>query len=167
MNKNGVLFYAVPPTLLVLLTGIFYGFSVNYQFQFDDLANIVQNFQVRSGGLAEIFFSSTRWISQSLNTLYFQVGKFEPFVYRFANITSHILAGLTVYFVVWLMLRRLKPDQFLYLQRFSVAFLTAGLFLLHPAQSQTVSYIIQGQLEGLAALITLGMILFFLDLCFS
>ncbi len=114
------------------------------------------------GGIQELFFANTRWISQTLNTFYYQLGKFDPFVYRFANITAHIATGVISYFVVNLMLVRLRSTTFLYAQRFTVAFLTAGLFLLHPVQSQTVSYIIQGQLEGLATLVTLGMILFFL-----
>lgn len=141
---------------------IAYAASVTYEFQFDDLANIVNNFQVRTGGFWDIFLANTRWISQALNTFYYQLGKFDPFVYRFASITSHILTGTVVYFVICLLLRRLKHDTFLYQQRFTVSFLVAGFFLLHPVQSQTVSYIIQGQLEGLAALVTLLMILFFL-----
>jgi tetratricopeptide (TPR) repeat protein len=163
MNKKTSLFYySVPPIILIILAAFFYAFSVKYEFQFDDLANIVNNFQVRTGGLWELFLANTRWISQSLNTFYYQLGKFNPFVYRFANITSHILTGTVVYFVICLLLRRLKHETFLYQHRFTVAFLTAGFFLLHPVQSQTVSYVIQGQLEGLAALVTLSMIMFFL-----
>ncbi|MBY0110178.1 MAG: tetratricopeptide repeat protein [Candidatus Babeliaceae bacterium] len=161
-KKISLVYYTVPPFILVLLAIIAYFSSVTYEFQFDDLANIVNNFQVRVGGIHELFFANTRWISQTLNTFYYQLGKFNPFVYRFANITAHILTGVIAYFVVNLMLVRLKPASFLHAQRFTVAFLTAGLFLLHPVQSQTVSYIIQGQLEGLAALVTLSMILFFL-----
>ncbi len=164
MNKkvSSALYYSVLPLILAVLAIFFYSWSVSYEFQFDDLANIVNNFQVRVGGLKDLFMLNTRWISQSLNTVYYQLGKFNPFVYRFANIAFHVLTGLTVFFVISLMLRRLKHDSFLYSQRFTIAFLTAGLFLLHPVQSQTVSYIIQGQLEGLAAFVTLLMIMFFL-----
>jgi len=163
MNKKvSLLYYTVPPLILVLLAIIAFYKSISYEFQFDDLANIVNNFQVRVGGVWELFFANTRWISQTLNTFYFQFGKFDPFIYRLANITSHILTGVVAYFVIYLMLRRLKHTTFLYTQRFTIAFLTAGFFLLHPVQSQTVSYIIQGQLEGLAALVTLSMIMFFL-----
>lgn len=163
MNKReSLVYYMIPPCILIILAVIAYFSSVSYEFQFDDLANIVNNFQVRVGGVRELFFANTRWISQTLNTFYYQIGKFDPFVYRFANITAHIIAGIIAYFIVYLALVRLKHTTFLYSQRFTVAFLTAGLFLLHPTQSQTVSYIIQGQLEGLAALVTLSMIMFFL-----
>ncbi len=163
MNKReSLIYYTVPPIILILLAVIAYFSSVSYEFQFDDLANIVNNFQVRVGSIWELFFANTRWISQTLNTFYYQYDKFNPFIYRLANITSHILSGVVAYFVVYLMLGRLKHTTFLYAQRFTIAFLTAGLFLLHPVQSQTVSYIIQGQLEGLAALVTLSMIMFFL-----
>lgn len=42
---------------------------------------------------------------------------------------------------------------------YALAYGTAGLFLLHPVQTQTVSYVIQGQLEGLATLSILIMLL--------
>ncbi len=161
-KKTDIYYYVIPPIILVALAAFFYAFSVRYEFQFDDLANIVNNFQVRTGGFWDIFFANTRWISQVLNTFYYQFGKFDPFVYRLANVSSHILAGMFVYFITCLLLRRLGHEHFCYKNRFTIAFLTAGFFLLHPAQTQTVSYIIQGQLEGLAALVTFGMILFFL-----
>ena len=43
-----------------------------------------------------------------------------------------------------------------------VAFFTALLFLLHPVQTQTVSYVIQGQLEGLASLFMMALALCYL-----
>ena len=161
-QKEHLVSYTVPPFVLITIAIFAYYSSVSYEFQFDDLANIVNNFQVRVGSLWDLFFANTRWISQTLNTFYYQLGKFDPFVYRFANITSHIITGIEVYFIVYLLLRGLKQTSFLWRNRFPVAYLTAGFFLLHPAQSQTVSYIIQGQLEGLAALVTLTMMLSFL-----
>lgn len=42
---------------------------------------------------------------------------------------------------------------------FFIALVTGILFLLHPVQTQTVSYVIQGELEGLAAFTILSMVL--------
>ena len=160
MKKIG--YYIVPPVLLIILTVLFYKDSLSYAFQFDDLANITKNFQVRSGSFADLFLLNTRWISQWLNSVYYHLAKFEPTMYRCGNLITHVITGTIVYFVVVMIGSRFKVDHWFFRNRFYLGFLTAGLFLLHPVQTQTVSYIIQGQLEGLAALTCLGMVLCFL-----
>ncbi len=45
----------------------------------------------------------------------------------------------------------------------AIATLNYVLFLLHPVQTQTVTYVIQGRFEGLATLLILGSIYFFLQ----
>ena len=140
---------AVPPVVLVGLAVLFYSFSLNYEFQFDDLANIVNNFQVRVGGMHELFFSSTRWVSQLLNTFYYQMGKFRPYVYRLANVTCHITTGLAVYFISYLMLRRLNKKSFYYLHRGLIAFFTGGLFLLHRYKRRLFHTLSRASLKAL------------------
>lgn len=150
------------PGLLATLTAIFYYPSLYYAFQFDDLANIVKFYNIRHLDFSSLFFSNSRWISYWLNTLYYKIARFEPFYYRVGNVTFHVLTGLVMYYVILLALRRLKYSNFFTLHASYIAFLTAALFLLHPVETQTVSYVIQGQLEGLSGLFVLSMMLCFL-----
>jgi tetratricopeptide (TPR) repeat protein len=55
-------------------------------------------------------------------------------------------------------LNRLKKPAWLIQSAFSISWITALLFLIHPVQTQTVCYIIQGQLEGLTTLTVLLLI---------
>lgn len=142
----------IPLALLPLLTFLFYYPSLHYNFQFDDLANITKFFNIRHATFSGLFFSGTRWISYWINTIHYSLGKFDPFTYRFGNVTSHTITGIVLYYFLLLSLSRVKNHLFVSSNAFLIAFTTAALFLLHPVQSQTVSYVIQGQLEGIATL---------------
>ncbi len=151
----------LPPAFLAFITTCVYYPSLHYNFQFDDIANISKHFDIRHYRLKGLFFSGTRWISYWLNSLHYKIGKFDPFSYRCANMLIHITNGILLFFLLFLALSRLKKDSFFKRNSFALAFTTALLFLLHPVQTQTISYIIQGQLEGLAMLCVLS-----LGLCF-
>ena len=154
--------YFIPPIILSILTILFYAPSMRYAFQFDDIANITKHFQIRHHTLSKLFFSSTRWISFWLNSIHYKIGKFDPFSYRIGNLIVHITSGILIFFILFIALRNLKKKNFFNQNNFSIALLTSLIFLLHPVQTQTVSYVIQGQLEGLAALFIFGMTLLFL-----
>ena len=155
-------FNVIITTILASLTAIIYYPSLNYEFQFDDIANITKHFNIRHYSLERLFFSGPRWISYWLNSLNYKLGKFEPFYYRLFNISFHIINGLLVFFVIFYSLSQLKKTSFFTKNKFELATLTSLLFLLHPVQTQTVSYVIQGQLEGLSCMTILGMSLIFL-----
>ena len=152
----------MPPFILATITGLFYYPSLYYAFQFDDLANIEKFYDIRHKTFGDLFFKSSRWISTWLNTVYYKILKFNPFYYRVGNVTAHTITGILVFFVIMLALKNIKKDNFFKRNTFALAFLTALLFLLHPVQTQTVSYVIQGQLEGLAGLSVMLMVLIFL-----
>ena len=59
-------------------------------------------------------------------------------------------------------LSRIKSENFFKKNALILAILTSALFILHPVQTQTVSYVIQGQLEGLAGLFVIAMTTIFL-----
>ncbi len=155
-------YHIVPPCFLVFLTTIVYYPSLHYAFQFDDLANITKHFDIRHYALSKLFFSGTRWISYWLNSLHYKIGKFNPFSYRLGNLIIHTINGLLVFFILLILLNNLPKKSFFKRHAFALSFLTSLFFLLHPVQTQTVSYVIQGQLEGLAAFFSLSMIFFFI-----
>ncbi len=154
--------HILPISLLSIITIIFYYPSLHYEFQFDDLANITKHFQIRHYSFYELFFSGTRWISYWLNSIHYKIGAFDPFSYRVGNICIHIFNGLLVFFIISKLLSLVRDNSFFKQYAFSLSWITTALFLLHPVQTQTVSYVIQGQLEGLAMLSTLLLIFCFL-----
>lgn len=159
--KNSIeqkIFYLFP-FIGVILTAFVYLPTVHYGFLFDDVPNIMKFYDIRHATLADLFFSRSRWFSAWLNTFHYSFGKFDPFSYRLGNIIMHCCSGLIIFFIFFLALKRLKSDSFFYAQRISIAAFTSLFFLLHPVQTQTISYVIQGQLEGLAGFFIFSMVL--------
>lgn len=154
-SSSNLLYKIMPPTLLAFITSLVYYPSLNYEFQFDDIANITKHYEIRHDHLEKLFFSGTRWISYWINSLYYKFIKFEPFYYRVGNLLIHIANGLLVFFILQLVLNNLPKKSFFTRNAFGISFLTSLLYSLHPVQTQTISYVIQGQLEGLAAFLAL------------
>lgn len=138
---------------LLACTWLVYYPSLSYPFEFDDFSSIVKYFKIRYATLGQLFFANSRWISYWLNGIYFALSpegnKFDPWWYRVGSITLHSVAGTAVFYMMYL-IARLGRYPVITQLGLLVPLLTAGLFLLHPVQTQTVSYVVQGQLEGLA-----------------
>lgn len=150
------------PIILAAITALIYYPSLHFAFQFDDLPNITKHFSIRHSTLRDLFFSGSRWISYWLNALHYSIGKFDPFSYRVGNVAIHVANGTLLFTLLYLLLSLLKNNSFFSRHALSIATLTTTFFLLHPAHTQTVSYVIQGQLEGLATLSVLIMALLYL-----
>ena len=148
--------------VLAAATAIAYYPSLSYNFQFDDIFNIQKFFHLRINDLKSWAFGGGRWISYVLNAIHYKIGKHNPFVYRRSNMIFHITTGLLMFFVTYYSLLGLKKYTAVAKKALPLAFFTALLFLLHPVQTQTVSYVIQGQLEGLASLFMMALILVYL-----
>ncbi len=162
-NQSLSLLYRIlPPCVFAVITALVYYPSLNYDFQFDDIANITKHFQIRHYALWDLFFSGTRWISYWLNSVHYKIGRFHPFTYRVGNVLIHISNGILIFTILIIILYRLQKDSFFKRRALEIASLTSLLFLLHPVQTQTVSYVIQGQLEGMSALFILCMVMLFL-----
>lgn len=149
--------YLIPPSVLSIITFLFYFPSRNYEFQFDDIANITKLYDIRNARFFDLCFRQPRWIGRWLNGIHYSVSKFEPYSYRMGNIIQHILLGIIVFYFVLLALRKLKKQSFFRDHALSIATVTAMLFMLHPVQTQTVSYVIQGKFEGVATLLIICM----------
>ncbi len=78
--------------------------------------------------------------------------------------SSYIQLMVFLFFSFSLFILTKLSKKFIFFARnaFALSFLTSVFFLLHPVQTQTVSYVIQGQLEGLAALFSLSIVFCFL-----
>ena len=157
----------IPPCILSLLTVITYWPSLHYAFQFDDVANIQKHFYIRHHTLWSLWFSGSRWISYWLNAVHYNIGKFDPFSYRLGNLLIHTTNGVLLFFVILFALLHSKGKPFFKKHALALATVTSMLFLLHPVQTQTVSYVCQGQLEGLACMGILSMVLIFFHMCYT
>ncbi len=149
------------PLGLALTTVIAYLPSLWYAFQFDDEPSILRFYDIRNKGFCDLFFTTSRWVSYWLNTIHYKLDQFQPFVYRRSNLIFHCISGILVYWLI-LSLLTLRPKNS-WAHRWSrvIAGITCALFLLHPVQTQTVSYVIQGQLEGLSTLFCLAIVICF------
>jgi len=151
----------IPPAVLTILTTLFYYPSLRYPFQFDDLANISKKFAIRFDNPLSRWYKSPRWMGDLLNRINYEMSGFDPFSYRVFNLAIHILSGVLLFCLIVNLCKFLKSNNFLYKNSSLIAFTTSALFLLHPVQSQAVSYTIQARLEGLATLfIVAGLFLF-------
>jgi tetratricopeptide (TPR) repeat protein len=153
-------FAFIAPPFVCMVTLFFYFPSLSCNFIFDDLPRISKNFHLKFYSLSKLFFADTRWLSKVLNHFTYMFYKLNPFGYRIINLIMHLVIGFLIFTLLYLVLQRCKN---LYLQShaFGISFFTSSLFLLHPAQTQTVTYITQMRLEGLVVLFTFAILLFF------
>jgi tetratricopeptide (TPR) repeat protein len=166
--------WVASPLLLSIVGFLFYRTSLNYAFQFDDLANITKFYSIRHATFKELFFGHSRWVSSWINATNYRMGAndpFAPFYYRLTNISFHILTTVFLFFVFFLALKNLRQKtehhSFFRTNAWAISFFSALLFLLHPAQTQAVSYVIQGRLEGIMGWTLVSMSLCFLLFCFA
>jgi len=155
------------PISLAVFTFIVYFPTLVYGFVFDDLPTIINYIHIRALDFWGQFFGNPRWISRLLNQFtYVHWGK-NPFAYRIFDIGLHILSGMMIFVFTLLLLTNLKKDNFSKNYAYLIATLTSGLFLLHPLQTQTVTYITQMRLEGLVVFFIIAVLLTFVSAVFA
>ena len=166
-EQSSLWYMLLPAAALSAITALVYWPSLHYAFQFDDIANIQKHFNIRHYNFSGLFFTGSRWISYWLNSIHYKIGKFDPFSYRVGNVLIHSLNGLLIFFVTYTALSHLRKNSFFKEKAFGISLITGLLFLLHPVQTQTVSYVIQGQLEGLSTFFIMSMILVYLHRAYT
>ncbi len=151
--------------LLMLITAVVYGATLDVPFYLDDFSSIKENpliyswnHQIRSIFAAE----PLRWITYLSFALNYQFHAFQVAGYHVVNIVIHALNGLMVLFLVKAMLKtpafeeRFGPSETEW-----IAFFAAALFVVHPLHIQAVTYIVQ-RAASLAALFYLASMLGYL-----
>jgi len=139
---------------------IFAGFMVycntfNAPFNFDDAANIINKPIVRD--LTPSGFKNALTGHRGLAIASFQINYYlsgaNVVSYHLFNLFIHITTALLVYRFLDLLLKTpsFRKDAELYLNSLPVPFFTALLFVVHPVQTQAVTYIVQ-RFTALAAL---------------
>lgn len=141
--------------------------TLNYPFHFDDFPNIIENPYIRNLKDFSLFLKGIKvqqtWF-RALPTFTFAVNyhfhRFEVFGYHIFNLILHICSGILVYFIS----KHLftfefdkggghSGDRIHVFTRYKNHFLSlfvATIFIAHPIQVNTVTYIVQRS-EGLSS----------------
>ena len=148
--------------LIVLLGIIIFGNHLKNSFQFDSVAYVVNNQNLKN---PEEMLTLDYWerglFSRSLVQMSLAMnatkGQMQPFGYHLFNLTLHIFNALLIFFVTRKICLDLSPE-FKPLGRdpvWMLSLFTALLFLCHPLQTESVVYIMSRS-EVLSATFYLG-----------
>jgi len=150
-----------------MLTLGLYASTADFPFVFDDINNIRDNPHIRAEQLswdalsrAATHGSTTRPVAYASFALSYRVGGLEPAAYRWGNIAVHAVCGWLVYLLALRLLAlhaRLSgqsPPHSLPKTHVAAALLTAAIFVAHPLQTQSVTYVVQ-RMASLSALFSL------------
>ncbi|MCP4345200.1 MAG: tetratricopeptide repeat protein [Desulfobacterales bacterium] len=140
--------------IFVLWIFIIYSNTLNGPFVFDDKLNIRDNSHIRLTkltieGIEKAGFeshASNRPVANITFALNYYLHKYNLPGYHLFNILIHIITGILLYFFVKTILKILNPnsENYNYQQpAFQIAFFTALIWLVHPVQTQSVTYIVQ------------------------
>lgn len=135
---------------IALVAVLAYSPSMSGDFLLDDVKNILENqyVQIDSFSLENLFNAAFKSpiptrplpnITFALNHLFHGL---HPFGYHLVNLILHLLTGWVVFrflfFTIKLALPWMKENR-----NAGISLLTTAVFLLHPVQTQSVSYIVQ------------------------
>lgn len=128
--------------LLLVLGEVAYVNALDGQFTFDDQSNIIERPEIRQFW-PPAWFHLNRWFGVFTLVLNYAWGGFDPWGYHLVNVCVHLAAGLTLFALVS---RTLKLPRFR--DRFSesgdwLAFAVAAIWIVHPLNTQSVTYVIQ------------------------
>jgi tetratricopeptide (TPR) repeat protein len=141
------------PLLLLALGIVVYANGLSGPFVFDDIKHIIEYSQAQQLALNINLERPMLFFSLGLN---YWLGKFNPLGYKIFNLSVHLLAALTLYDLVrrTLLLPRFG-DRFKE-SAAGLAFAVAALWVVHPLNTESVTYIIhRGEsMMGLFALLT-------------
>ena len=151
MNNRLIIFL-----LFAVVAAAVYGNTLHSPFVFDDLENIRSNRALRiddlgPGSLVKAGFSGPSYRRPVANVsfaLNYYLGGYQVFGYHLVNIIIHWLCGVFLYLLLDLTLAIWAPER--PAQRW-IAFCAALIWLVHPIQTQAVTYIVQ-RMTSLSAL---------------
>ena len=131
---------------LVILSFLVYSNSFHTSFHFDDGPSIVDNLAIRDlSHVRAIFdFWPPRFLSNLSFALDYHWHGLDVWGYHAANLAIHLASGLLVFWLVGLTLHApAMREQKIVRDPALFSFFVALLFLIHPIQTQAVTYIVQ------------------------
>jgi tetratricopeptide (TPR) repeat protein len=155
----------LPYILALLILGLIaYSSTFTTSFFFDDITKITKNEAIRNlRDLSTIFgYCKERFLIYLTLAANYRLSRLEPMSYHIFNFFIHYAASIFLYLLFIELLK--TPAMRKVESRFSkelAAFLAAGIFLLHPLQTQSVTYVIQ-RAESMAGMFYLATLYFYL-----
>jgi len=159
--KNRMPLSFILAAIIVISGGFVYLNSLLNPFIWDDAFLVTSNLHIRSlSYIPRLFMENVynqdmtgkfyRPVLMGSLTLDYNTWGLDPFGYHLSNLFLHLANALLVYTVIRLIFRRE-----------ALAFLTAALFVLHPVQTEAVTYI-SGRADPLSAFFCLLSLYFFI-----
>jgi tetratricopeptide (TPR) repeat protein len=152
MSREKIIFVGILLLTFFAYSNTFYG-----EFQFDDDVAILFKEQIRNPSKffqINPFHSLThggRPVTDFTFALNYYFGGVNVLGYHIFNFIIHILNGVLVYYFVLLTMQSSRLSISYHGRAQFIALLTSGIFLLHPIQTEAISYISQ-RYESLASL---------------
>ena len=146
------------PLLLILAGTAAYWNSFAGAFQLDDYFNILNNPFLRLFLFPEAPpLYTNRPLADLTLAMNFMLGRFHGFGYHAFNLAVHLAAAITLFGIIRRTLQTRKLKSRYAASAADLALVIAGLWLLHPLQTESVTYIIQRaeSLMGLCLLLSL------------
>lgn len=128
---------------LVLITLLAYSNSFDGKFVFDDQAGIIDNELIRRIAPIERFFNSSQPLTDISFALNFASGGLSPYGFHVVNLCIHVVAGLFLFGIVRRIARLPQFAEWWSKRSDSLAFSVSCLWLVHPLQTESVTYIVQ------------------------
>ncbi len=154
----------LPALLILVICFLAYSNTFEASFHFDDEPNIVENhyLHLKELSLSKLLAAATksrnsnRPISYLSFALNYYFGGLNVFGYHLVNLLIHALAGIILYFLLVTTLD-LGPLEGKYEGREWLALFIALLWVVHPVQTQSVTYIVQrmNSMAGMFCLLSL------------
>lgn len=147
---------------IIFIGFILYGNTFGGKFFWDDYDIVTNNQYIRSWQYFPRYFTENlvagskvvnnywRPLQLVLVSLDYHLGGLNPFIYHLQNLFWHILA--TILLMVFIEVVRVKKN---------IAFFVSLFFLVHPLQTEVVSYV-SGRMDSVLFVLTLGVLLLFI-----
>ncbi|MFA4827673.1 MAG: tetratricopeptide repeat protein [Thermodesulfovibrionales bacterium] len=154
--------------IIFLLSLFAYSRTFNGEFQFDDDTSVIENPYVNGASkfswhnLAGSIGNGARPFTAITFALNYQFGGLDVRWYHITNFIIHIFNGALIFSIVLLTMRSSKLPAHYTARASSVALISTAIFLLHPVQTEAVSYISQ-RYESLASLFYLCSLLAYIE----
>src|SRR3990167_7289222 len=152
----------IPYLLIISVAIAIYSNTLSAEFVFDDYKTVLNNQLIRNtANLQDLWKNNPRrFVSYLSFAVNYQMGKQEVFWYHATNIAIHLLTGVSFFIFLKLLIKTpLLEEKFKIYKK--LPFLAALIFLVHPIQTQAVTYITQ-RMASLAGLFYITALSFYL-----
>ena len=163
MTKNNYFYLKI--AILIIVGFAVYSNSLFAPFLFDEYFVITENKAIKTGSIFADF-NMPRYVGMATFGINYSIGRLNPFGYHLVNLAIHLANGILILLLLEGLFKLREspgpspagsPDkQYIRI----VPFLISLIFVVHPVQTQAVTYIAQ-RFTSLAAFFVLLSILFY------